>query len=618
MLDDFGDQRFADTRQRHLDRATAALVGALAQMPEYKQEIEAYRAAKNARPPGSPRIAVYTVISNAYDPLKPPITLDPRFDYIVFSDGPITDIGVYDIRPVPYLDAEAVRSARYVKTHPHVLLPDYDIAIWIDANILITGDISGIVDDFVASGKAVGAIPHPLRDSLFDEAAAVLERGKDVANRVHEQVAAYRKRGLAPKGLIESNLMLFQLGDRKTVDLLTAWWREINQFSRRDQLSLMVALDEHRIDWHPIFDRPLSLRTHPAFVLFPHRTNLRLQQRLLDRLTLGVVDPYEAPRYADVKRDRLAALSEVPIDVVVCVHNALADVTSCLASIERHRGQQQRLILVDDGSDAPTRDYLSSFTAERDWVTLHRNETAGGYTRAANTGLSLSSGELVILLNSDTVVTADWAEKMHEAVTAYPNGGIVGPLSSAASRQSIPDHRGTDTQTAVNGLPPGVSIDEMNDYCEQWFDRSVFPLVPLVHGFCMGITRAVIDTVGGMDEANFPFGYGEENDYCFRTFDAGFSLVVAPTTYVFHTKSKSYADERRIALSQAGTDRLKTLYGSSRVWRSIKSMQQNPILERMRAAAKELYPSSEPGSPGMEPRTSHDRVAAGSSAASSS
>jgi hypothetical protein len=28
-----------------------------------------------------------------------------------------------------------------VKIHPHLLLPDYDIAIWIDAHIMILGNI---------------------------------------------------------------------------------------------------------------------------------------------------------------------------------------------------------------------------------------------------------------------------------------------------------------------------------------------------------------------------------------------------------------------------------------------------------------------------------------------
>lgn len=53
----------------------------------------------------------------------------------------------------------------------------------------------------------------------------------------------------------------------------------------------------------------------------------------------------------------------------------------------------------------------------------------------------------------------------------------------------------------------------------------------LVHGFCFGLIREVMNRVGLFYEDSFPNGYGEENDYCFRAADAGFSLVIATHTY---------------------------------------------------------------------------------------
>jgi GT2 family glycosyltransferase len=171
-----------------------------------------------------------------------------------------------------------------------------------------------------------------------------------------------------------------------------------------------------------------------------------------------------------------------------------------------------------------------------------------------------------------------------------PRLGLVGPMSSAASHQSIPDHKSKNNQTAINKLPNGITEEDMNKYCEEWSAEMPQPLVPLVHGFCLGVTRQLINTIGLFDEDNFPRGYGEENDYCFRAMDAGFGAIIATDTYIFHEKSKSYTDsEKRIALMKRGSDKLRELHGDERVQRAIKTMQNNPALITMREKAAELY-----------------------------
>ena len=126
------------------------------------------------------------------------------------------------------------------------------------------------------------------------------------------------------------------------------------------------------------------------------------------------------------------------VDIVVCVHNALEDVDRCLASILRHTAQPYALILVDDGSDPPTRDFLADFAAQQPHATLLRADTATGYTCAANRGLRHSRAPFVVLLNSDTIVTPGWLDRLVACAASDPSTGIVGPLSNTASYQSVP------------------------------------------------------------------------------------------------------------------------------------------------------------------------------------
>ena len=70
-----------------------------------------------------------------------------------------------------------------------------------------------------------------------------------------------------------------------------------------------------------------------------------------------------------------------------------------------------RLILVDDGSNQPTQEYLDNFALSQAALLL-RNKQARGYTRAANQELYASSAAYAILLNSDTIVTPFWLDRL--------------------------------------------------------------------------------------------------------------------------------------------------------------------------------------------------------------
>jgi GT2 family glycosyltransferase len=407
---------------------------------------------------------------------------------------------------------------------------------------------------------------------------------------ISDQIAAYDAEDFDCDNLVESNVLMFNLRHAMVPKFLDLWWREIDRGSRRDQLSFNYALRQAGLDYFRLTEKPNSVRNHPLFALLNHDGDSGAAAATGGAIAQSVGDPWKGGSYSSVRHRRIRRYRDLPIDIVICVHNALDDVRACLASVDRAKaGSAQRVILVDDGSSQETRDYLARYAEGRRDVLLHRNERAAGYTRAANIGLKLSTAGFVILLNSDTIVTNGWAEKMADALFSTPGAGIVGPMSSAASHQSIPEHRSTNGQTAMNELPPGLTAEDLNRYCEQWTPAHVMPRVPLAHGFCFGVSRTVIDEIGGFDETNFPRGYGEENDYCFRASDAGFGLVVATHTYVFHAKSKSYVGPERVGLMKAGSAALRRLHGKGRVERAVRSMQENPLLVRLRSEAAALY-----------------------------
>ena len=64
--------------------------------------------------------------------------------------------------------------------------------------------------------------------------------------------------------------------------------------------------------------------------------------------------------------------------------------------------------------------------------------------------------------------------------------------------------------------------------------------VDRVIGFCMLIKREVLFKVGVLDEMFGPGGY-EDYDYCMRIRQAGYNIVVAEDTFIFHIGGKGYS-----------------------------------------------------------------------------
>jgi GT2 family glycosyltransferase/glycosyltransferase involved in cell wall biosynthesis len=279
-----------------------------------------------------------------------------------------------------------------------------------------------------------------------------------------------------------------------------------------------------------------------------------------------------------------ARRSDASVDIVICIHNALDDVRQCLDSVLLTLTSTTSLILVDDGSAAETAEYVSAF-ARKHGCELIRNEIAGGYTRAANQGLRHSRGDFVVLLNSDTIVSPEWIERLLACAESDPRIGLVGPLSNTASWQSIPELVSRDGDWAENPLEEGTSPADMAMLVARHADR-LYPRLPFLNGFCLMIRRAVLDEVGLFDEEKFGRGYGEENDYCLRAGTANWQLAVADDVYVYHRQSRSYSNERRKALCERATATLLQKHGAAVVDSGVAYCRENRILAGIRARAR--------------------------------
>ena len=232
------------------------------------------------------------------------------------------------------------------------------------------------------------------------------------------------------------------------------------------------------------------------------------------------------------------------IDIIIPIYNAYEDLEKCLESVERHTDLAlDRLILVNDkSSDGRILPLLRSKESEN--VVVIDNEENMGFSNNVNKGMNCSKDRDVILLNSDTVVTAGWVDKIYECAHSRPEIGTVTPLSNAATLCSVP------LFCQDNKLPDGLSADDMAQIVERCSIKA-YPRITVAVGFCMFIKREVIKAAGLFDAKTFEKGYGEENDFCNRAEQLGFIHVMCDNAFVYHRGTASFRSESKAALCAA-------------------------------------------------------------------
>jgi GT2 family glycosyltransferase/glycosyltransferase involved in cell wall biosynthesis len=305
----------------------------------------------------------------------------------------------------------------------------------------------------------------------------------------------------------------------------------------------------------------------------------------------GQRDPLSPPCPLDVRGVLCAADEEQEpggpsVDVVICVHDALQDLRLCLWSLLAKSDRRLRLILVDDGSGAATRRFVQAFADRHPAVTLIRREPPHGYTLAVNRGLEATRGDYVVLLNSDTVLSAAWLGRLLDYGEAHPEVGILGPLSNAASHQSVPQvkHEGA---WATNPLPDWLTVDGMGFVLARGVPHGDLRL-PFLNGFCYVLKRATIESLGAFDEQRFATGYCEENDYSQRARQAGFELAVLDDVYVYHAKSRSFGPDGRAELARRNYESFLEKHGRAEIEALVRSIEADTSLAPVRAAVAEL------------------------------
>ncbi len=222
------------------------------------------------------------------------------------------------------------------------------------------------------------------------------------------------------------------------------------------------------------------------------------------------------------------------VSVVVVTYNALPHIEQCLESV---RGLET--VVVDNGSADGTVAFVRERFPEVRVVEQENRGLAAGWNR----GLREVGGDWVLILNADAWMRDGAVAALVEHGEQHPEAALVGP------RLRYPDGR---LQRSVRGFPTlwrlateylflrklGPRTRLFNAFYAGGFDHESEREAEFLMGACLLVRRAAVDAVGPADEGFFLFS--EETDWCYRFWQAGWTVRFFPGAEAVHVLGASH------------------------------------------------------------------------------
>lgn len=217
------------------------------------------------------------------------------------------------------------------------------------------------------------------------------------------------------------------------------------------------------------------------------------------------------------------------LSIITVNYNGMKDTCELIESVKTHVTLSFELIVVDNASLSNEADQIKE---SYPWIILVKNKKNLGFAGGNNTGISISKGKFILLLNNDTLIKDNSLRFLIERFNADPLIGGISPKIVFEFSPGIIQFAG---YTHLSGITLrnrtiGFGVKDTGQY-------DVPSMSPYLHGAAMMVKREVIERVGLMPEIYFL--YYEELDWCVKMTSRGYKLYYEPECTVYHKESQS-------------------------------------------------------------------------------
>jgi GT2 family glycosyltransferase len=255
--------------------------------------------------------------------------------------------------------------------------------------------------------------------------------------------------------------------------------------------------------------------------------------------------------------------------IVIVTLDGLVFTRLCLESLLAAVSSEFEIVVVDNGSTDGTVGYLEQLSKRDRRVHVELSSQNLGFGPATNRGAEIARGDVLILLNNDTIVPHGSLERLTEHL-ADSRIGLVGAVTNRA---------GNEAQIEVPYRTCGELAQFAGEYMKahrgQLFDIRTATM------FCAALRRGVWNEVGPLDE-RFETGLFEDDDYAMRVRQAGYRVACAEDVFVHHFGQASIG-------RLAPTGEYGPLFHANRArWEAKWGLAWNPYARRERPVYNEL------------------------------
>ena len=226
------------------------------------------------------------------------------------------------------------------------------------------------------------------------------------------------------------------------------------------------------------------------------------------------------------------------VTIVIVSFNTRAELEGCLASIAAAPpSTAHRIVVVDNASSDGSPDAV-----RQRWpgVRLIASDRNVGFAAANNMAIREAESEFVLLLNSDTRVTAGSIDTLVRALESDAGAAAAGPrLVGADGRPEISFGAMMSPLAEARQKVIGRLYDRRVGPAVAWVERQVrrrhYP--DWVSGACLLVRRAEALAAGLLDERYFL--YAEDVDFCAALRAPGRRILFTPDAEVVHLRGAS-------------------------------------------------------------------------------
>ena len=243
------------------------------------------------------------------------------------------------------------------------------------------------------------------------------------------------------------------------------------------------------------------------------------------------------------------------VSIIVLTYNNLAYNKTCIKSIlSKTAYPNYELIIVDNMSTDGTREYLQEL-ADQNYknVQVILNSSNSGFAGGNNIGISASSGDYVLLLNNDTIVTRGWITSLVKHLENDGILGMCGPVTNSIGNEAKIEVS-YNSKSELNCFSYNYTWNHMGE---------LYPNPDVLALFCTLIKREVINKCGLLDES-YGIGMFEDDDYAEAVKQAGYQLAIAEDSFIHHFEGASFKkleDEKFRVIYEENKEKFELKWG---------------------------------------------------------